>query len=149
MSPTAPRLITNNELKCLLVSSAEPAIASDGRLEYSPFVQGSGLVSIQRALTIGNRTCDQNNLDLAADIDGSQHFEGPAVFIENSTPRLPDQNMLILEGESAKGLSESRRWGAEAHLQRLTSPPQNAPIDWASIYAQEQERLRKLASPSP
>ena len=141
--------ITNNELKCLLVSSAEPAIASDGRLEYSPFVQGSGLVSIQRALTIGNRTCDQNNLDLAADIEGSQHFEGPAVFIESSPPQLPDQNMLILEGESAKGLSESRRWGAEAHLQRLTSPPQNAPIDWASIYAQEQERLRKLASPSP
>ncbi|MEM1404611.1 MAG: S8 family peptidase [Pseudomonadota bacterium] len=140
---------TNDELKCLLVSSAEPAIASDGRLEYSPFVQGSGLVSVRRALTIGERSCDQNNLDLAADLDGSQRFEGPAVFSSSAAPTLPDQQLLINDANSEKGLSASRRWGAEEHLKRLAAPPQNSPIDWVSIYAREQKRLKSLAISTP
>ena len=45
--------LSNDEIKCLMLTSAEPAIARDGRLAYSPFLQGAGSVNAARALTLG------------------------------------------------------------------------------------------------
>ena len=48
--------------KCLLITSAQPALSRDGRLAYSPFIQGNGRVDGARALTVGDMDCDQKSL---------------------------------------------------------------------------------------
>ncbi|EAQ98342.1 S8 family peptidase [Congregibacter litoralis] len=138
--------LNNDELKCMLLTSAEPAIEVDGRYAYSPFAQGKGMINIQRALTVGAAQCQQASLDLDADIDGRQHFQGPAVFSDGAPPSLPGQSDVISERASEKGLSESRRWGVGAHLERLKEKPRSGPIDWLEIYRTEQQRIEELAT---
>ncbi len=135
----------NDELKCMFTSTAEPAIEPDGRLSYSPFVQGAGLVSAQRALTIGARECEQQLLNLEADLRGDDHFVGPALFSEDGPPSLPDEASLVAEPQTTEGPSATRRWGAAEHLERLSAPDPASPIDWMGIYAEEQARIRDLA----
>ena len=139
----------NDEIKCRLKTSAEPAIELDGRLAYSPFVQGDGRVNLQRALTLGSTSCDQQSLNLDADMAGLEHFQGPARFHEDGTPGLPGENRLVSTTPAREGPSETLRWGAAAHLQRLSTPPQNSPIDWLSIHASEQRHIRAIAGGSP
>ncbi|MFK8043459.1 S8 family peptidase [Congregibacter sp.] len=136
----------NDELKCMLITSAEPAIEKDGRYAYSPFTQGKGMINIQRALTVGVKQCQQSSLDIEADIASKQHFQGPAIFSEDTAPYLPGQSDVISERISEKGLSESRRWGIGAHLQRLTEEPSAEPKNWLEIYNAEQRRIKALAT---
>ena len=139
----------NDELKCMLKTTAEPAIVADGRLAYSPFQQGDGLISVQRALTIGAAQCEQQALNLDSDIAGIDHFQGPAIFSADSPPALPGQTELIALPAEEEGPIEGLRWGVRAHLERLTEPSMaDGPIDWVAIYAQEIERMRKAATPS-
>jgi hypothetical protein len=141
--------LENNELKCMLVSSAKPAIEEDGRYAYSPFTQGAGLIDLQRALTIGDRDCEQAGLNLEAEISNRDHFAGPAIFNEGADPTLPGQSQIISDRRSEKGYSPSRRWGVAEHLQRLQEKPSGAVIDWPAIYAEEQRRISNLATQSP
>ncbi len=141
--------LTNDAIKCLLKTSAEPAIELDGRLAYSPFAQGEGLVSVQRALTIGTPSCDQQALDLNAEVAGLDHFQGPAIFTDTAPPSLPGEEALISEPPDEEGPSPTLRWGAAAHLQRLDQAPQDGPIDWLGIHAREQQRFRDMAEGSP
>jgi hypothetical protein len=141
--------LENNELKCMLVSSAKPAIEEDGRYAYSPFTQGAGLIDLQRALTIGDRDCEQAGLNLEAEISNRDHFAGPAIFNEGADPTLPGQSQIISDRRSEKGYSPSRRWGIAEHLQRLQEKPSGAVIDWPAIYAEEQRRISNLATQSP
>lgn len=134
----------NDELKCLFTSTAEPAIEPDGRLSYSPFIQGAGLVNAQRALTIGDRECEQQLLNLPADLRGDDHFAGPAIFADGEPPTLPDESLLVADPQAEEGPSESRRWGAAEHLERLSAPNPASPIDWMRVYAEEQARIRDL-----
>lgn len=136
----------NDELKCMLLSSAEPAIEVDGRFAYSPFTQGRGMINIQRALTVGARDCQQGSLNINADIAGEEHFQGPAVFSKNAAPYLPGQSDVISNHSSEKGLSESRRWGIAPHLERLEQEPVDSPIDWVGIYNEEQRLIENLAT---
>lgn len=136
--------LDNDALKCLLVTASEPAIEPDGRLSYSPFVQGNGLVSISRALTVGSEQCEQQSLDLEADLSNSDHFVGPAVFSDNAPPSLPGEKELIAEPTAAEGPSPTRRWGATEHLERLTDPASNSPIDWQAIFQRDQQIIRTL-----
>ncbi|MGB1142411.1 MAG: S8 family peptidase, partial [Halioglobus sp.] len=53
--------LSPDELKCKLTSSAEPAINADGRLAYSPFVQGFGYADVTRAITLGRSDCGSND----------------------------------------------------------------------------------------
>ena len=141
--------LTNDELKCMLKTTAEPAIIADGRLAYSPFQQGDGLVSVQRALTIGAPQCEQQALNLDSDIAGNDHYQGPAIFSLETPPTLPGQNELIAPPLEKEGPVEGMRWGIRAHLERLTDPTSAAsPIDWAAIYAEEIERIRAAVDPS-
>jgi hypothetical protein len=145
MLQIAPEL-SNDELKCMLVSSAEPAIEIDGRLAYSPLTQGRGMINIQRAVTVGTSECQQASLDIDADIAGEQHFQGPAVFSKDVAPYLPSQSNVISNRDSEKGLSESRRWGIAPHLERLKEEPLDSPIDWVGIYNKEQGQIEELAT---
>ena len=138
--------LSNNELKCMLKSTAEPAIEPDGRLSYSPFVQGNGRVSAQRALTIGARECEQQaTLNLQADLRGEDHYAGPAIFSESGPPSLPGQDQLIAAPSAEEGPSTTRRWGAAEHLERLSAPNPESPFDWLGLFSEEQARIRDLA----
>ncbi|WOJ93406.1 S8 family peptidase [Congregibacter variabilis] len=136
----------NDELKCMLLSSAEAAIEVDGRFAYSPLTQGRGMINIQRALTVGARDCQQGSLDIDADIAGEEHFQGPAVFSQDVAPYLPGQAEVISNRLTEKGFSESRRWGVVPHLERLEEEPIDSPIDWVGIYNKEQELIERLAT---
>ena len=95
-------------------------------------------------VTIGARDCEQQLLNLRAELRGEDHFVGPALFSEDSPPALPDQKTLIAEPAPEEGPSDSRRWGAAEHLERLSTPNPNSPIDWMGLYAEEQARIRDL-----
>ncbi len=141
--------LTNDELKCLLTTSAEPAINRDGRLAYSPFAQGSGALNIARAMTLGSRTCDQQSMDIQQALRGEERLYGPAEDNGDGTPYLADQEQLIANTPTPKGPSESRRWGVKAHIERLnpeTDQPQAQDVlfDWGSLYEQERQQMQSL-----
>ncbi|MEM6545214.1 MAG: S8 family peptidase [Pseudomonadota bacterium] len=141
--------VTNDELKCMFTTSAEPAIEIDGRYAYSPFTQGEGLINIQRAITIGFKECGNGVLDLEAELESDQHFYGPAVLSKDAPPALSQQNLYIHERISEKGLSATRRWGVNEHLQRLEEKPSETPIDWYQIYLQEAARMKSQTLQEP
>jgi len=137
---------TNDELKCLFITSAEPAIERDGRLSYSPFVQGGGAANARRALTLGQTRCDQQDLKLEADIAGPEHYIGPAIFHDDRAPSLPGEARIVAPRSSTEGPSPSRRWGINEHLQRLPQNTAEGPIDWQAILRAEQARIRALST---
>ena len=152
--------LTPNELKCKLITSAEPAINSDGLLAYSPFQQGYGYVTATRALLFGQNTCD--GLDLFDEVKGEEHFYGPAIVEDDGSPGLPEFRNRVSAEPSAKGLSATRKWGVKDHIEQR--PPvspgsglQNEmSFDWQKFYLQEKAIVDSLArgaspviSPSP
>ena len=70
--------LTPDQVKCKLMSTARPAIDADGKLAYSVFQQGAGLVNAPGALAGENYFCGNQGLDVVADRAGQAHFRGPA-----------------------------------------------------------------------
>ena len=145
-----------DDVKCMLTSSAEPAINADGRLAYSPFQQGNGYVSATRAITLGQRGCGNTDLDLAAEIAGTEHFQGPAIVDDTGQVSLPGLDTMLSGELAEKGLSETRKWGIKEHIERLpdghNNPTQtgDSPFDWVGMYQEEAAAIEALANdPSP
>ena len=141
--------LTNDDVKCLLVTSAQPALSRDGRLAYSPFIQGSGRVDGARALTVGDADCDQKSLDIGAALTGRETLYGPAEMLPDGSPTLPGYATMVQDTPANSGFSDDRRWGVAAHLQRLdaaTEAPQaeDVPFDWAAVFRMEQQKLNAL-----
>lgn len=146
--------LTNDEVKCLLTTSAEPALSRDGRLAYSPFVQGAGRVNGSRALTVGDTHCDQQRLDIRAAVSGQETLYGPALTEKDGSPTLPGLANMVQSTPPEAGFSDDRRWGVAAHLERLdakTELPQAdfVPFDWAAVFRLEQEKLEALGPAAP
>jgi subtilisin family serine protease len=144
--------LSPDDIKCMLMSSAEPAINADGSLAYSPFQQGSGVVTVTRALTLGERGCGNRGLDIAADIAGSEHFTGPAVVDDAGQVSLPGLEQVFKGGESEKGLSSTRKWGVKEHIERdgyqwgAIPRHRESPFDWEAIYLREKQIMEQLAA---
>lgn len=141
--------LTNDEVKCLLTTSAQPALSRNGKLAYSPFVQGAGRVNGSRALTLGETRCEQQHLNIGAALAGEERLFGPAQRTEDGAPSLPNMDTMVEEGPPELGMSTDRRWGAAAHLERLdpdSDSPQapGVPFDWAAVYRDEQQKLNRL-----
>jgi len=81
--------LTPNEVKCLLISSAAPAVAADGTLAYSIFQQGAGLVNGSRAAEGQTLDCANRGLDIALDLSGEQHYGGQASQDEDGNFYIP------------------------------------------------------------
>lgn len=147
--------LSPNDIKCMLMTSAEPAINSDGWLAYSPFQQGSGYASATRAITLGERGCGNADLDLAAEIAGTNHFQGPAIVTDSGEVSLPGLDTMYAGQASEKGLSESRKWGVKDHVERLPggeSGPQitpDSPFNWPAMYREEAAAIERLANDPP
>jgi subtilisin family serine protease len=145
--------LTPDDIKCKLMSSAEPALNKDGLLAYSPFAQGHGYVNATRAVTLGERGCGNMELDIQRDIRGEGHFTGPAIVDDNGEVSLPGLATMLSSEPTEKGYSDNRRWGVKAHIERmdnLPSPPatstgQAAPFDWMEVYLQERALIEELS----
>lgn len=72
------RSLTPDDVKCRLMSTARPALNADGRLAYSVFQQGAGLVNAMDAVYSSATGCANQGLDIARDLAGEQHYGGPA-----------------------------------------------------------------------
>lgn len=70
--------LTPDEVKCRLMDSAHTAFKDNGELAYSIFQQGSGMVNAEAALTSTASSCANQALDIAQDLEGNEHFFGPA-----------------------------------------------------------------------
>ena len=142
--------LTPDDIKCKLITSAEPAINEDGSLAYSPFQQGYGYVTATRALLFGQNDCDGSGLDLMADIEDEEHFYGPAIIGEDGGPSLPELRNRVSPQVSEKGLSANRRWGVKDHIEQR--PPVTAGslrsnelrFDWQKLYLQEKAIIDSL-----
>jgi len=143
--------LTPDDIKCKLITSAEPAINRDGRLAYSPFEQGYGYVTVTRAITLGETGCGNRDLDIAADIADEGQFFGPALEGEDGRPTLTDLEQMVAAEPSAQGMSDTRKWGVKEHIERLDPPRPEAangtppPFDWQQIYLREKAAIERLA----
>lgn len=72
-----PRL-TPDEVKCKLMASARPAVDPAGNYAYSVFQQGAGLINAYDARYEARRDCANRGLDIQKDLDGTEHYRGPA-----------------------------------------------------------------------
>jgi serine protease AprX len=70
--------LTPDEVKCRLMDSAQTAFKDNGELAYSIFQQGSGMVNAEAALTSIASSCANQALDITQDLEGNEHFFGPA-----------------------------------------------------------------------
>lgn len=150
--------LTPDELKCKVITSAEPAINRDGRLAYSPFQQGYGYVTATRAVTLGQKGCGNADFDLQADIENEEHFYGPAIIGEDGAASLPGLQDMVSVTSSEKGLSKTRKWGVKDHMERAgtepsdSTPSRELPFNWEELYLLEMatiERLSRNAAESP
>jgi serine protease AprX len=141
--------LSPDDIKCKMMSSAEPAINNDGLLAYSPFVQGNGYVSATRAITLGQRGCGNMGLDVNKDINGD-HYQGPAIIDENGNTSLPGLDKMQSQTTPEKGMSDIRKWGVKAHIERprYEWADGNAPgpsiLNWERIYLEEKARIEQL-----
>lgn len=143
--------LSPDDIKCKLISSAEPAINKDGLLAYSPFQQGHGYVSAVRAVMLGQRGCGNPDLDISADLNHSDHFQGPAIIDGKGKVSLPGLEDMISTHESEKGLSTTRKWGVKAHIERGDMSLGNGtfsnplPFNWQELYLIEKAAIEKLS----
>jgi serine protease AprX len=75
--------LTPDQVKCRLMDSAHMAIKDNGEIGYSVFQQGSGMVNAYDALLSNADNCANQALNIAKDIDGEEHYSGPANINEN------------------------------------------------------------------
>lgn len=148
--------LTPDELKCKLVTSAEPAINRDGKLAYSPFQQGYGLVTAARAVTLGQKGCRNLDMGMHAGVDDQEHFYGPAIIGEDGGPSLPGLQDRVSTDPSENGLSENRKWGVKDHMERQDSPPsallqpEVVPFfNWQERYLLEKSTVERLSRRAP
>ena len=81
-----------NDVKCRLMAAARPAVGTDGRLAYSVFQQGAGLVSAVDAVNSSATDCANQGLSVAADLAGTKHFGGPANLAADGKYYVMDMN---------------------------------------------------------
>ncbi len=147
--------LTPDDLKCKLITSAEPAINRDGKLAYSPFQQGYGLVNATRAVTLGLKGCGNLGFNLQADIENKEHFYGPAIVGDDGSASLPGFREMVSSEPSESGLSENRKWGVKDHIERddipssALIPSEALPFDWQSLYRLEKSTIENLSQDAP
>src|SRR5258708_24600305 len=94
--------LTPDGVKCRLLASSRPAVTAQGKLAYSVFQQGAGLINAVAAVNSSATGCANVGLNISADLAGTQHFRRPA---------NPDKNgnyyIMNMSGK-ARGAASSR-----------------------------------------
>ena len=68
--------LSPDQVKCHLMSTANPAVNADGTLAYSVFQQGAGLVNAYAAAYSSASNCANQGLSVSLDLLGLQHYGG-------------------------------------------------------------------------
>jgi len=139
--------LTPDQVKCRLMGSAHPAILPDGKLAYSPLKQGSGLINISSALTVGSNDCDNGQDQLSQEIKGEVFFTGPVEIDEEGHPIIPENLRELLGNDpSHDAPTLGVAWGIRAHVERLSKQEVDDPSDlqtiWIERYLAELENLK-------
>lgn len=90
--------LTPDDVKCRLMSAAHTAVNPDGTLAYSIFQQGAGQINAYDAVYSTASGCANQGLDIAADLDGSMHFGGPANMDEDGNYYIMDTSGYMWAG---------------------------------------------------
>jgi hypothetical protein len=91
-------------------------------------------------------------MDILRDMEGLEHFQGPAIVEEDGSVSLPGLRSMVSPVPAEKGLSRTRKWGVKAHIERQDGPLEPTdkdPFDWPQIYLEEKARIEKLAQDAP
>jgi len=75
--------LTPDEVKCRLMDSAHTAFDDTGKLAYSVFQQGAGMVNAADALNSSATACANQALNITQDLNGDEHFFGPSNINED------------------------------------------------------------------
>lgn len=141
--------LTPDQVKCRLMASARPAVTSKGKAAYSVFQQGAGLVNALAAVSNGETDCANRGLNIAQDLAGTTHYQGPAnidskgkyYLTDSSGARLPDDGFTWNGGYGGQAslFSDGRLWSRTEiwSSARLWSRSQN----WADSVPWIQGRL--------
>lgn len=84
--------LTPDDIKCRLMSTAQVALNNDGSLAYSVFQQGAGLINAADAVNSNASACVNQDMDIAQDMFGLQHYQGPASVDMNKN--------FVIEGQA-------------------------------------------------
>ncbi|MCB1623360.1 MAG: S8 family peptidase [Pseudomonadales bacterium] len=101
--------LTPDQVKCKLLASARPAVNAKGKAAYTVFQQGAGLVNALAAVGSGASDCANRGLDIARDLAGSAHYQGPANMDSGGSYYLADENGKRI---SETGLTWNGAYGA-------------------------------------
>ena len=139
--------LTPDQVKCRLTSSAHPAILPDGKMAYSPLKQGSGLINIISAITVGHNECDNGQGQLAQEINGEVFFTGPVELDDQGRPIIPESLKGRMGLDPALDApAHGVAWGVKAHVERLSKQelddPSHLQAFWIERYGAEIERLK-------
>jgi serine protease AprX len=90
-----------DDVKCRLMSAAQPAVNANGTLAYTVFQQGAGLINAYNSVYGTASGCANQGLNVAADLLGWQHFGGRGDY----NPQTGEYYILaVSQGSSSGGL---------------------------------------------
>jgi len=95
--------LTPDQVKCRIIASGKPAVTSAGALAYSVLQQGSGLVDAKAAVYGTTNNCANQGLNIAADLNGTQHYMGSVIQNSDGTFQVVTPNGALW--------SEGKLWG--------------------------------------
>jgi len=114
--------LTPDEVKCRLMDSAHTAMTAEGKLAYSVFQQGVGVVNAKDALLSKATNCANQALNIEQDLSGEKHFYGPSNINDDGNfyvEGLGDDYVWHLDDNALNG---------DALIWRLNYDPQT--FDW-------------------
>lgn len=132
--------LTPDNVKCRLMSSANPAVRPDGRLAYSVFQQGAGMVDAQDAVYSTASGCANRGLNVSLDLAGLKHFGGRANQDANGNYYVMETRRncgLLGLGCTIGDLLGILLPGVASLLDGLLwdgSPPSNSSLTWSGGY---------------
>jgi len=87
--------LTPDQVKCRIIASGKPAVNSNGTLAYSVLQQGTGMVDAKAAVYGTATNCANQGLNLAADLNGTAHFQGRTTQNADGTFQVTDPSGFL------------------------------------------------------
>ncbi len=91
-----------DDVKCRMMATARPALTSQGKLAFSLFQQGAGLIDAYAAAQDSRTGCANVGMDISADLAGTAHYQGNA--------KQDAQGNFYLVDENGDSLSDAYTW---------------------------------------
>lgn len=133
---------TPEEIKCILTTSAEPALTSNGRLAYTPFQQGFGYLNIERALLVGDPSCHRKHFNFGESLE----FLGPVTVAEDGSPIIDSMRDIWPTGSEPY----TYVWGLKEYVESYSPVAQSDnPSNfvnrlWLDLYQREKAIIESI-----